>query len=124
VGKKVQKLTADLGVIGIVEGKLGGGSSSRYRAVAARCREWRWWSSDWSAVRRRKLVRELRRGDAVLMVLLVRAEKGRRVRSPAWCSGLRVCGRRKKSGSRRAVRCGGAGGARNLRGGAAKTVDG
>jgi hypothetical protein len=35
VGKKVQELTADLGVAGIVEGKLGGGGLTRYRAGAA-----------------------------------------------------------------------------------------
>jgi hypothetical protein len=29
VGKKVQEPTADLGVVGIIEGKLGGGSSTR-----------------------------------------------------------------------------------------------
>jgi hypothetical protein len=36
VGKKVQELTADLGVVGIIEGKLGGGSSTRYRADTMR----------------------------------------------------------------------------------------
>jgi hypothetical protein len=35
-----------------------------------------------------------------------------------------VCGRRKKNGSERAVRCGGAGRARNWRGGAAEMADG
>jgi hypothetical protein len=39
VGKKVQELTANLGVIGIVEGKLGGGGSTRFRAGAAMFRE-------------------------------------------------------------------------------------
>jgi hypothetical protein len=38
VGKKVQELTADLGVAGIVEGKLGGGGSTRYRVSTARFR--------------------------------------------------------------------------------------
>jgi hypothetical protein len=36
MGKKVQELTANLGVIGIIEGKLGGGSSTRYRAGGVR----------------------------------------------------------------------------------------
>jgi hypothetical protein len=36
VGEKVQELTADLGVVGIIEGKLGGGGSTRYRASAVR----------------------------------------------------------------------------------------
>jgi hypothetical protein len=76
VGKKVQEHTAVLGVVGIVEGKLGGGGSTRYRAAAARFRGRRWCSGDWSAGRRRKLVRELWRGDVVLMVLLTRKEKG------------------------------------------------
>jgi hypothetical protein len=76
VGKKVQELTAVLGVVGIVEGKLGGGGSTRYRACAVRFRGRRRCSSDWSAGRRRKLVRELRRGDVVVMVLLARKEKG------------------------------------------------
>jgi hypothetical protein len=69
VGKKVQELTADLGVAGIVEGKLRGGDSTRYRAGAARFRGWRRCSGEWSAGRRRKLVRKLRCGDVVLMVL-------------------------------------------------------
>jgi hypothetical protein len=51
VGKKVQELTADLGVVGIVEGKLGGGGSTRYRAGAARFRGRRRCSSDWNAGR-------------------------------------------------------------------------
>jgi hypothetical protein len=76
VGKKVQELTADSGVVGIVEGKLGGGGSTRNRAGAARFRGWRRWSSVWSAGRQRKLVRGLRRGDVVLMVLLTKEEKG------------------------------------------------
>jgi hypothetical protein len=70
----------------------------------------------------------------VLMVLLAREEKGWKfgstrnktvagVRSPARCSGLRARGRRKKTGSGRG-RCGGAGGARNWRGGAAEAADG
>jgi hypothetical protein len=76
VGKKVQELTADLGKAGIIEGKLGGNGSTRYIAGAARFRGWRRCSGDWSAGRRRKLVRELRRGDMVLMVLLAKEEKG------------------------------------------------
>jgi hypothetical protein len=36
VGKKVQELTVDLGVAGIIEGKLGGCDSTRYRAGAVR----------------------------------------------------------------------------------------
>jgi hypothetical protein len=76
MGKKVQELTADLGVVGIVEGKLGGGGSTRYRAGAVRFRGRRRWSGDWSAIRRRKLVKGLRRGDVVLMVLLSKEEKG------------------------------------------------
>jgi hypothetical protein len=36
VGKKVQELTADLAVVGIVERKLGGGGSTKDRAGAAR----------------------------------------------------------------------------------------
>jgi hypothetical protein len=76
VGKKVQELTADLGVAGVIEGKLGGGGSTRYRAGAVRFRGRRWCSGDWSAGRQRKLVRELRRGDVVLMMLLARKEKG------------------------------------------------
>jgi hypothetical protein len=75
VGKKVQELTADLRVVGIVEGKLGGGDSTRYRAGMVRFRGRRWCSSNWSVGRRRKLVRELRRGDVVLMVLLAKEEK-------------------------------------------------
>jgi hypothetical protein len=46
VGKKVQELIADLGVVGILEGKLGGGGSTRYRAGAARFRAWRRRSGD------------------------------------------------------------------------------
>jgi hypothetical protein len=65
VGKKVQELTADLGVAGIVVGKLGGGGSTRYRAGALRFRGRRW-----------KLVRDLWRADVVLMVLLAKEEKG------------------------------------------------
>jgi hypothetical protein len=53
VGKKVQELTEDLGVAGIVEGKLGGGGSTRNRASAARFRVRRRCSTDWSAGRRR-----------------------------------------------------------------------
>jgi hypothetical protein len=76
VGKKVQELTADLGVAGIIEWKLGGGGSTRYRASVTRFQGRRLCPGDWSAGRRRKLVRELRRGDVVLMVLLARKEKG------------------------------------------------
>jgi hypothetical protein len=46
VGKKVQELTADLGVIGIIEAKLRGGGSTRYRAGVVRFRGRRWWSGD------------------------------------------------------------------------------
>jgi hypothetical protein len=76
VGKKVQELTADLGVVGIIEGKLGGGGSTRDRADTARFRGRCRRSDDWNAGRRRKLVRELRHGNVVLMVLLAREEKG------------------------------------------------
>jgi hypothetical protein len=38
VGKKVQGLTADLGVVGIIEGKLRGGGSTRDRAGALKFR--------------------------------------------------------------------------------------
>jgi hypothetical protein len=75
VGKKIQELMADLGVVGIVERKLGGSGSTRYRAGAVRFRGRRSCSGDWSAGRRRKLVKELRRGDVVLMVLLAKEEK-------------------------------------------------
>jgi hypothetical protein len=51
VGKKVLELTTDLGVVGIVEGNLGGGSSTRYRAGAVRFRGRRQCSDDWSAGR-------------------------------------------------------------------------
>jgi hypothetical protein len=34
VGKKVHELIADLGVAGIIEGKLGGGGSTKDRAGA------------------------------------------------------------------------------------------
>jgi hypothetical protein len=63
-------------VVGILEGKLGGGSSTRDRAGVVRFRVWRRRSGDWSVGRRRKLVKELRRGDVVLMVLLAKEEKG------------------------------------------------
>jgi hypothetical protein len=99
-------------VVGIVERKLGGGGSTRYRAVVARFRGRRRCSSDWSAGRRRKLVRELQHGDVVLMVLLTRKEKGwnfgsTKIRTAVEseiagaCFGLRVRERRKKSGSGR-----------------------
>jgi hypothetical protein len=51
VGKKVQELKADLGVVGIIEGKLRGSGSTRDRASAARFRGWRQCSNDWSAGR-------------------------------------------------------------------------
>jgi hypothetical protein len=51
VGKKVQELTVDLAVAGIIEGKLGGGRSTRYKTGAARFRGRRWCSGDWSARR-------------------------------------------------------------------------
>jgi hypothetical protein len=53
VGKKVQELTADLGVVGIVEGKLRGSGSTRNRAGMARFRGRRWCSDDRSAGRQR-----------------------------------------------------------------------
>jgi hypothetical protein len=55
-GKRVQKLTVNLGVMEIDKGKLGGGGSTRCRAGAVRFRRWRRWSGDWSAVRRRKKI--------------------------------------------------------------------
>jgi hypothetical protein len=64
------------GKLRIIEGKLGGGGSTRYRTGTARFRGRRWCSGDWSVGRQRKLFRELRRGDVVLMVLLARKEKG------------------------------------------------
>jgi hypothetical protein len=51
VGKIIQELTVDLGVVGIVEGKLGGGGSTRYRAGAVRFQGRRRCSGDWSAGR-------------------------------------------------------------------------
>jgi hypothetical protein len=62
-------------VVGIIEGKLGGGGSTKDRASAARFQGRRRCSGDRSAGRRRVLVRELRCGDVVVMVLLVREEK-------------------------------------------------
>jgi hypothetical protein len=53
VGKKVQELTADLGVAGIIEGKLEGGGSTEDRASTARFRGRRWCSDDRSAERQR-----------------------------------------------------------------------
>jgi hypothetical protein len=55
MGQKVQELTADLGVVGIIEGKLGGGGSTRDRAEAARFRGQRWCSGDWSVGRQREI---------------------------------------------------------------------
>jgi hypothetical protein len=75
-GKRFRSSRADLGVAGIIEGKLGGGGSTRYRADAARFRGRRWCSDDWSAGRQRNLVRGLRCGDVMLMVLLAEKEKG------------------------------------------------
>jgi hypothetical protein len=63
-------------VVGIIEGKLGGGGSTRYRAGAVRFRGPRRCSGDWSAGRQGNLVWGLRRGDVVLMVLLTKEEKG------------------------------------------------
>jgi hypothetical protein len=54
VGKKVHELTADLGVVGIIEGKLGGSGSPKDSASAARFRGRRRRSSDRSAGRRRE----------------------------------------------------------------------
>jgi hypothetical protein len=42
-------------MVGIVEGKLGGGGSTRDSVGAARFRGWRRCSSDWSVGRRRKI---------------------------------------------------------------------
>jgi hypothetical protein len=53
MGKKVQELTADLGVVGIVEGKLRGGGSIKDRAGAAKFRGRQRCSGDRSAGRRR-----------------------------------------------------------------------
>jgi hypothetical protein len=58
VGKKVQEFTADLGLVGIIEGKLGGGGSTRDRAGVVRFQWRRWCSGDWSAGRRRKIGHE------------------------------------------------------------------
>jgi hypothetical protein len=78
-----------------------------------------------------ELVRELRRGDVVLMVFLTREEKGwnfgstrNRTAEGSEIAGAafwaaRVGGGR-RAGQEGAVRCGGAGGARNWRGGAAE----
>jgi hypothetical protein len=53
-----------------------GGSPAAREAGAVRFRGRRWWSGDWSAGRRRNLVRGLQRGDVVLMVLFMKEEKG------------------------------------------------
>jgi hypothetical protein len=53
VGKKIQELTAALGVAGIIEGKLGGGGSTRDRAGAVRFQGRRRCSGNRSAGRRR-----------------------------------------------------------------------
>jgi hypothetical protein len=113
VGKKVQQLKADMGVVGIVEGKLGGGGSTRDRAGAARFQGWRRCSGDWSAGRRRQIgqVASAWRcsADGVLgeggkrggTLVRLELERRRRVRSLARRSRLRVRGKRKKSGSGR-----------------------
>jgi hypothetical protein len=54
-GKKVQELTTDLGVAGIIEGKLGDGGSTRNRAGAASFRGRRRCFVDQSAGRRREI---------------------------------------------------------------------
>jgi hypothetical protein len=51
VGKKVQELTVDFGVVGIIEGKLRGGGSTSDRIGAVWFRGWRRRSGDWSAGR-------------------------------------------------------------------------
>jgi hypothetical protein len=76
VGKKVQELTADLEVVGIVEGKLGGGGSTKDRASTVRFRGGGGVSATGVQEGEGELVRELQRGDVVLMVLLARKEKG------------------------------------------------
>jgi hypothetical protein len=80
VRKKVQELTVDLGVARIIEGKLGGlggGWNHRRTELARRGSEG---SGGVPATRVQEcggeLVRELRRGDVMLMVHLVREEKG------------------------------------------------
>jgi hypothetical protein len=65
-----------LGVAGIVEGKLRGGSSTKDRASTVRFRGRRWCSGDRCAGRRRGIGQGASRGDVVLMVLLAREEKG------------------------------------------------
>jgi hypothetical protein len=55
VGKKVQELTADLGMVGIIEGKLGGGGSTKDRAGVARFQGRRRCSIDRSAGRQRRI---------------------------------------------------------------------
>jgi hypothetical protein len=52
--KRVQELTADLGVVGIVEGKLGVGGSTKDRVGVARFQRRRRCSGDRSARRRRR----------------------------------------------------------------------
>jgi hypothetical protein len=82
-----------------------------------------------------KLIRELRRGDVVLMALLAREEKGwnfgstgNRTAAGSEITGP-VCWAARAGGGRRAgqegsMRCGSAGGAQNWRGGAAEAADG
>jgi hypothetical protein len=91
VGKKVQELTADLGVVGIVEGKLGGGGSTKDRAGAARFRGRRGVLATGVQEGQGELVKELRRGRR-RGGTSVRLETGRQrgVRSPARRSGLRT----------------------------------
>jgi hypothetical protein len=77
VGKKVQELTVDFGVVGIVERKLGGGGSTRDRAGTTRFQRRRQCSGDWSAGRRREISQGASAtGDVMLMVLLAMEEKG------------------------------------------------
>jgi hypothetical protein len=83
----------------------------------------------------RELVRELQRGDVVLMVFFAREENGWNFSSTrnrtaagseiasAACWAARAGGGR-RAGQEGAMRCGGAGGARNWRGGAAEAADG
>jgi hypothetical protein len=122
-GEKGSGAHSGLGVVGIVQGKLGGGDSTRDRAGAARFRGWRRCFGDWSAGRRKKLVRELQHGDVVLMVLLAKEEKGWNFGSTrnrtAAASEIRRLGvpgcacaeRGRRAGQEGAVKCGSASGA-------------
>jgi hypothetical protein len=82
-----------------------------------------------------ELVSELWHGDVVLMVLLVREEKGwnigstrNRTAAKSEIAGAAFWAARagggRRAGQEGAVRCGGAGGARNWRGGVVKVADG